>query len=55
MKTRANFSVEADIKSDFDILAKKLSLNKSQWFENHMKSLIDQHKELLQNIKNENE
>ena len=55
MKRNTAFSIDEKILQQFDVYAKKKSLNKSLWVENHMKSELkeEEPKLLLETTKAE--
>lgn len=40
MKKRVNFSIEEEVKAEFDKLCVKMSINKSAWVEQKIKEFI---------------
>lgn len=52
-KGRYNFLISEDIYNDFSLLCEELGLVRSKNIENHMKEFIEQNKELLERLKDE--
>lgn len=42
MKVRTNYSVEEEVKVEFQKLADEIFMNKSKWLENKMKEFINE-------------
>ena len=42
MKTKPSYTIDKEVKDQFDKVAKKNSLNKSQWVENQMIKYIEE-------------
>ena len=47
MKIRANYSIEPEVKREFDQICKDKSISKSAWVEQKMKDFIKENKEVV--------
>jgi hypothetical protein len=52
-KQRYNFLIDKSVYDDFSLLCEELGLIRSKNIEKHMKRFIEEHKELLDRLKNE--
>ncbi len=54
IKGRYNFLISEEVYKDFSLLCEELGLVRSKNIENHLKDFVDEHKNLLKKLK-ENE
>jgi len=52
-KQRYNFLIDRDIYDDFSLICEELGLVRSKNLERYMKKFVDEHKELLKELKKE--
>ena len=52
-KQRYNFLIDKDIYDDFSLICEELGLVRSKNLERYMKKFVDEHKELLKELKKE--
>ena len=50
-KQRYNFLIDRDIYDDFSLICEELGLVRSKNLERYMKKFVDEHKELLKELK----